>query len=52
MSLVKAKRASGVFNYSPGTFDNYLHYRVNATDGERFVPEGITNPVVSTLVLT
>ena len=52
MSLVWTKRASGVLNYDPGTFDNYLHYWVDATAGGRFVPESITIPVVSTSVLT
>ena len=46
MSLMQTKRASGVQNYNPGTFDNYLHHWVDATAGGRFVPEGITNPVV------
>ena len=45
-------RASGVLNYNPGTFDNYLHHWVDATAGGRFVPEGITSPVVNTSVLT
>ena len=44
--------ASGVLNYNPGTFDNYLHHWVDATAGGRFVPEGITSPVVNTSVLT
>ena len=48
MSLMQTKRASGVLNYNPGTFDNYLHHWVGATTGGRFVPEGITSPVVST----
>ena len=50
-SYVK-KHASGVLNYNPGTFDNYLHHWVDATAGGRFVPEGITSSVVSTSVLT
>ena len=44
--------ASGVLNYNPGTFNNYVHHWVDATAGGRFVPEGITSPVVNTLVLT
>ena len=44
--------ASGVLNYSPGTFDNYSHHWVDATAGGRFVLEGITSPVVNTSVLT
>ena len=40
-----------VQNLDPGTFDNYLHHWVDATAGGRFVPEGITSPVVSTSVL-
>ena len=39
-------------NYNPGTFDNYLNNWVDATAGGRFVPEGITSPVVNTSVLT
>ena len=39
-------------NDNPGTFDNYLHHWVDATAGGRFVPEGITSPVVNTSVLT
>ena len=38
--------------YKLDTFDNYLHHLVDATAGERFVPEGITSSVVSTSVLT
>ena len=52
MSLKYTKRASGVLNYNPGTFDNYLHHWVDATAGGRFVPEGITSPEVSSSVLT
>ena len=52
MSLMHTKRASGVLNYNHGTFDNYLHHWVYATAGGRFVPEGITSPVVNTSVLT
>ena len=48
----ESKPASGVLNYNPGTFDNFLHHWVDATAGGRFVPEGITSPVVSTLALT
>ena len=48
MSLLQMKRASGVLNYNPGTFDNYLHHWVDTAAGGRFVPEGITSPVVST----
>ena len=44
--------ASGVLNYHPGTFDNYLHHWVDAIAGGRFVPEGITSQVVNTSVLT
>ena len=39
---------TGVLNYNPGTFDNYLHHWVDATAGGRFVSEGITSPVVNT----
>ena len=46
------KRASGVLNYNSGTFDNFLHHWVDTTAGERFVPEGIASPVVSTSELT
>ena len=53
MSLMQAKRASGVLNYNdPGTFDNYLHHWVDVTAGGRFVPEAITSPVVNISVLT
>ena len=52
MSLMKTKRTSDVLNYNPGTFDIYLHHLIDATAGGRFVPEGITSQVVSTLVLT
>ena len=52
MSPMETKRESGVLNYNPGTFVNYLHYKVNATAGGRFVPDGITSPRVSTLVMT
>ena len=48
----RQKRASGVINYNPGTFDNYLYHWVDATAGGCFVPEGINSPVVSTSVLT
>ena len=42
-----------ITNYKPDTSDTYyLHYWVDATAGGRFVPEGITSPVVSTLKLT
>ena len=44
MSLMKTKRASGVLNYNPGTFDNYLHHWVDGNASERSVPEGITRP--------
>ena len=36
-------RASGVQNYTPGNFDNYLHHWVDATAGGRFA-----SPVVNT----
>ena len=52
MGLMQTKRASGVLNYNPGTFDNYLNHWVDATAGGRFVPEGITSLVVNTSVLT
>ena len=34
------------------TFDNYLHHWVDTTAGGRFVPDGMTSPVVNTSVLT
>ena len=46
----ETKRASGVLNYNPCTFDNYLHHWVDVTAGGRFVPE--SSPVVNTSVLT
>ena len=52
MSFMKTKRASDVLNYNPGTFDNYLHHWFDAPAGQRYVPEGITSPVVSISVLT
>ena len=39
-------------NYKSCTSDNYLHHWVDPTAGWRFVPEGITSPVVNTSVLT
>ena len=51
MSLMETKCASGVSNYNPGTFDDYLYHWVDATAGGRFVADGITSPVVSTAVI-
>ena len=38
-SFMETKRASGVSNYMPGTFDNYLHHWVDGNAGGSFVPE-------------
>ena len=45
MSHMNTKRASGVLNYNPGTFDSYYHHWVDATAGRHFAHESIIGPV-------